>query len=333
MERRTPGNEAWRRNLRAMAAAGALALAGAAQGVALAQHALAQQVNNARQTGVEVQGGEAKSPAVGMPGTAPTAAPAAPDTGPVPVRLEALLTADGQRIDQGVVWRIYREKASADGKTQLVETRRDASPQVRLPSGEYLINVSFGRANLTRKITVKPGATGSEQFVINAGGLRLTAYSGNSELAAKSVSYQVFADERDQFGNRKRIMSGARPGLIIRLNAGIYQIVSKYGDANAEVRSDVTVEAGKLTEAAVTHAAARVTLKLVNRAGGEAIADTQWSLLTAQGELVIESVGALPTHTLAPGSYIAVAKSGGNSYRREFQVQNGDVTQVEVLVH
>ena len=68
------------------------------------------------------------------------------------------------------------------------------------------------------------------------------------------------------------------------------------------------------------------------RAGGEAIADTQWTLLTAQGELVKESVGALPTHILAPGSYIAVAKSGANSYRREFQVNNGDTTQVEVLV-
>lgn len=313
----------------ATAVAGTMALA-----LIASEATLAQQAGSGWQTGVEQQPGEAKAPTAGAAkddAGGQAATPAAPEA-PVPVRLEALLTADGQRIDEGLVWRIYREKAGSDGKMLLMTTRREAAPQVKLAPGEYLINVSFGRANLTRKVTVKAGAGSSEPFVINAGGLRLTAHIGTQEAPAKSVSYQILSDERDQFGNRKKIMTGARPGLIIRLNAGIYQIVSKYGDANAEVKADVTVEAGKLTEAAVTHAAARVTLKLVNRTGGEAIADTQWSLLTAQGVLVKESVGALPTHTLAPGSYIAVAKSGGNSYRREFAVQNGDTAQVEVLV-
>jgi hypothetical protein len=127
-------------------------------------------------------------------------------------------------------------------------------------------------------------------------------------------------------------MSGAKPGLIIRLNAGIYQVVSTYGDANAIVRADVTVEAGKLTEATIAHAAARVSFKLVNREGGEAIADTQWSIQTLQGETVKESAGALPIHTLAPGNYAAIAKSQGRAFRRDFSVQNGDVVQVEVLV-
>lgn len=295
--------------------------------------ARAQQGTTGWQTGVDAPG--ARPPAAAAaPATGDAAQPAAPaaESGPGLVRLEALLTTDGQRIDQGLVWRIYLEKGGPEGKAKLVETRREANPQVKLPAGDYLINVSFGRANLTRQITVKPGASASESFVINAGGLRLTAYVGNREAPPSTVTYQILAEERDQSGQRKRIMSGVKPGLIIRLNSGIYQIVSRYGDANAVVRADVTVEAGKLTEAAVTHAAARVTFKLVNRTGGEAIADTQWSLLTAAGELVKESVGALPTHMLAPGSYIAVAKSGGNSYRREFQVQNGDATQVEVLV-
>ena len=59
----------------------------------------------------------------------------------------------------------------------------------------------------------------------------------------------------------------------------------------------MTVEAGKLTEATLSHAAAKVTFKLVARPGGDAIADTQWSLANAQGEIVKESVGALPTHS------------------------------------
>lgn len=250
------------------------------------------------------------------------------------VVLLALLTDDGQKIDQGLVWRVFQETGgSGAGKSRLVSTHRDASPELRLPPGPYVINAAFGRANLTRKITVKPGASTTEKFVLNAGGLKIEALLENGDpLPPGSVLYDVLSDERDQFGNRTRIMSGARPGLIIRLNAGLYHVVSTYGDANATVRADVTVEAGKLTSATVSHAAARVTFKLVQRAGGHALADTQWALQTPQGEPVKESAGALPTHILAPGTYAVVARSGGQSYRRDFTVNAGDVVEVEVVM-
>ena len=58
----------------------------------------------------------------------------------------------------------------------------------------------------------------------------------------------------------------------------------------------------------------RSRFKLVTRPGGDAIADTQWSLATAQGEAVQESSGALPTHFLAPGTYVVSAKHAGRAY-------------------
>lgn len=215
----------------------------------------------------------------------------------------------------------------------MVSTHRDASPDLRLPPGAYVVNAAFGRAHLTRKITVKPGPPAIEKFVLNAGGLKIDAALENGEaLPAGSVLYDILGDERDQFGNRARVMTGARPGLIIRLNAGLYHIVSTYGDANATVRADVTVEAGKLTNATVAHAAARVTFKLVARAGGHALADTQWVLQTPSGDPVKDSVGALPSHILAPGSYTVIAKSGSQTFRRDFAVQAGDVVEVEVVM-
>jgi hypothetical protein len=48
--------------------------------------------------------------------------------------------------------------------------------------------------------------------------------------------------------------------------------------------------------------------------------------------VVKESVGALPSHTLAPGNYVAVARSAGKAYRRDFAVRDGETVQVEVLV-
>jgi hypothetical protein len=248
--------------------------------------------------------------------------------GPGAVQLVALLTEDGQSIDQGLVWHIFRDRPGPDGKPKLVSRQRDASPSVRLEPGDYVVSVAFGRAHLTRKISVPPEGGTQERFVLNAGGLRLSSLLGSGEaIPDRAITYEIFSDERQ----RTRVMGGVRPGVIIRLNAGIYSIVGTYGDANATARADVTVEAGKLTEAAMTHAAAKVTFKLVSRAGGDALADTQWSLANAQGATVKESVGALPTHILAPGTYTVSARNGGEVYQRVFSVQGGQAAQVEVL--
>jgi hypothetical protein len=250
------------------------------------------------------------------------------------VQLSAVLTDDGQRIDQGLQWHVFQDVQTADGRaTKLIASSRDAAPQLKLPVGDYLVTASFGRAHLSRRIAVRPGAGSSEQFVLNAGGLRVTALQASGEAAPPgSVAYDIFSDERDQAGNRAKLVSGVKPGLIIRLNSGAYHIVSTYGDANAQVLADVTVEPGKLTEATITHEIARVTLKLVTRAGGEALADTLWTIATPQGVVVKESAGALPTHIIAPGTYAAIARSGGRTFRREFEIGIGQSLQVEVLV-
>ncbi len=259
-------------------------------------------------------------------------APKTGGAGGAQVSLAAFLTEESQAIQQGLVWRIFREKSGGDSKNILVSTLRDASPTVRLEPGAYLVNVALGRANLTRRITVA-GDSSQERFVLNAGGLRVIPVLLKGEPAnEKAVSYDVQSDERDQHGQRIKVATAAKAGVVLRLNAGIYSIVSTYGDANAVARADVTVEAGKLAEVTLTHAAAKVTFKLVTRRGGDAIADTQWSLATSQGEHIRDSSGALPTHFLAPGAYIVGARHAGRLYRQEFSVKSGDSAFVEVVM-
>lgn len=256
------------------------------------------------------------------------------------VALQAFLTDDGQRIEQGLVWRVFQEppanpQRTEQGKPRLVNTLRESSPVLRLAPGNYIINVAFGRAHLSRKLTLAGGNSTQERFVLNAGGLRLAALVGKGEKAPDTaVTYDVLSGEVDQSGNRAKIISGAKTGIVVRLNAGIYQIVSTYGDANAIVRADVSVEAGKLTEATVNHHGVKVTFKLVTRAGGEALADTQWALYTASGELIRESVGAVPTHILASGNYVVSARNSatGRVYQRTFNIQDAESAQVEVVM-
>jgi hypothetical protein len=250
----------------------------------------------------------------------------------VPVTLTAVLTDDGQPIDQGLVWHIFRDQPGPDGKRPLVRQVREPAPKLKLEPGDYLVNAAFGRATLTRKISVAAGAPVAEKFNLNAGGLRMTAQLASGGPAPdKSVSYDVLTEERDQTGNRVKVIAGARPGLIIRLNAGVYQIVSTYGDANARVRSEVSVEAGKITEATLSHTGSKITFKLVEQAGGEALADVAWSIVDTKAEVVKETVGALPTHILAAGRYAVIAKFHGKSFRAEFTAKSGEAAVVEVV--
>ena len=277
-------------------------------------------------------GGEWSAPPPSPKSTNTTVIERAGKTGGVPpLKLVALLTADGQQIDQGLVWRVF-QALGTNGKSKLVTESRDASPSLKLPPGEYTVNAAFGRANLTRKIRVAAGGPPFESFVLNAGGLRLSALVAGKPAPPGAVSYAIFSDDRDQSESRTAVMSGAKPNLIIRLNSGIYRIVSLYGDANAKIETDVTVEAGKLTETTVTHAGGKATFKLVTRAGGEAMPDTRWTVQTAEGELVKESVGALPTHVLAPGKYVVTASSGGHLFKNSFEIKDGDVVNVEVMM-
>lgn len=247
------------------------------------------------------------------------------------IKLVAYLTNEGQRIDKGLIWRIYKFEAP-DRNGALIQTLRQANPTVHLSNGRYIANVSFGRANITRELKVtKATRNGEKKFVLNAGGLRVKAFlESGSASDAKSVRYTIYTD-RDQVDNRELVLASVKPDLIIRLNAGIYHIVSQYGDANATVASDVTVEPGKLTEATITHSAAKVRFKLVTRSGGEALPDTQWRVKTSSGDVIKTSVGALPTHILAPGSYTVVGVSGEQSFEQDFTVSNGQMLDVEVL--
>lgn len=237
-----------------------------------------------------------------------------------------------QRIEQGLVWRIFA--AAGDGtRSRLLSTHTEAHPTVRLPAGDYLVVAAFGRAYATKRVKVTAGAQASETLQINAGVLRLTAFSSAGErLAPASVRYDILSDDRDQFGQRPKVASNLRPGTVVRLNSGLYHIVSVFGDANVRATADLTVEPGKLTDVSLAHHAAKVTFKLVPRAGGEALPDTLWSIATRSGEVVKESAGALPVHILAPGSYVVSASTAGRSFRRSFVVRSGESAFVEVVM-
>ena len=276
-------------------------------------------------------------PATLAPSSAPTdAAPATPATeaiaaltsAPQPVSLTARITPEGAPIPDGLVWRIFDTTPDASGELALVAKSDEGAAQVELPPGEYVVHVAYGRAQISETMSVVPGPN-EKSFVLEAGALRLnSAVTGDIPIPANLLKFDIFTGDET---NRTVIAEGLLANDIVTLNAGTYHIISHFGGINAVVRADLRVEPGQLTDATLYHHASQVSFKLVSEEGGEAIADVEWTVKTADGATVFSDLGAFPSTVLAEGDYLVLAKQGDQVFNREFQVQAGSPREIEVL--
>ncbi|WP_292533017.1 hypothetical protein [Methylocystis sp.] len=258
------------------------------------------------------------------------------------LRLSATLAAnDPQPVRSGLVWRVFEERAQPDGSHKLVAQSEEAAPTLPLPDGAYIVHAAYGLAGVTRRVAIEGGNV-SERIALNAGGLRLIDKLGDAQIPAQRLSISIYVPERGN-SEAKLILANAKSDEMICLPEGAYHVVSKLldtgqgaqggtNDTNSVVTADLKVPAGKLIEATLRHRAATMTLKLVKQPGGEALANTSFSVLTPGGDVIREMIGAFPSLVLAEGEYVAIARHEGKTYQGTFRVQSTKDADVEILI-
>lgn len=274
------------------------------------------------------------TPTQQVPGP-PLAAPsAAIPVGQVGLMLSARYGRDfAQPINANLVWRIYPVRPDQGGAFRPIKEDKSPTPTFALPPGDYVVEVTFGLASVAKAVHLRSEVT-REVFDIPAGGLRLEGRVGDVKIPVGQISFDIFPGSQFDPGDKRPIAAGVTTGEVVVVPEGTYHIVSNYGEFNSIVRSDIRVRAGKLTDVTVTHRAAAITLKLVSDRGGEALANTTWSVLTPGGDEIVRSIsGAFPKVVLAEGQYTAVARNDGKIYQRTFQVSSGLDGEIEVLAH
>jgi hypothetical protein len=273
-------------------------------------------------------------PALAQPSiaVAPPAAlsPTVPAPGQAVLALNARYGKDLPVINNGLVWRIFSDRPDETGTFKLIREERGATPNIVLPPGGYVVHVSFGLVSAVRPVTLK-AETDRESFLLPAGGLRIEGRVGASKIPPNQISFVLYKGSQFELGERAPLVPNVAAGDVALLPEGTYYIVSNYGDANSVVRSDIRVQASKLTDVTITHRAAVITLKLVSDKGGEALANTAWSVITPGGDIIKESIGAFPRVVLSEGEYRAIAKNEGKVFERPFNVVNGVDAEVEVI--
>jgi hypothetical protein len=275
------------------------------------------------------------------PALAQTAAPAAPasDSGsqaaaemPAAQKralyVSAYFADGGTPVKSGLRWRVFRAKNDQSGTMPVVAESQSAAPSFLLDPGVYVVHCAYGLAAATRRVEIEK-TMAVEKLVLNAGGLKIAGAIGDQSLPAAMLTARISAILPS--GERRVIADNVPADTVIRLPEGRYLVESNYGTSNAVVSAEIAIKAGQLTEALFHHNAATLTLKLVNQPGGEALADTAWSVLTPGGDVIRESIGAFPSMILAEGNYTVVARHDGRVYTREFDVKSGFDQDVEVI--
>jgi hypothetical protein len=275
------------------------------------------------------------TPGTGSPGPAPSA-PAQAQVAPVvPAGHVALVVAarygrDAPLITGGVIWRVYAGRPDTTGVFPLIKEEKAPTPTFVLPPGNYVVHASFGLASAAKAVQLR-AETVREVFEIPAGAIRLEGRVGDVRIPTGQISFDVFTGSQFNTTERRPIAQNVMTGDVVLLPEGTYYIVSNYGEGNSVVRSDVRVQMAKLIDVVVTHRAAVITLKLVNDSHGEALANTQWTVLTPGGDVIKESIGAFPRVVLAEGDYHVIARNEGKTFQRDFKVITGVDGEIEVL--
>jgi hypothetical protein len=284
--------------------------------------------------------GPASTPSLPAPLTQPSIATVPPvtppPTNPTPTAGQAVLSLTARYgkdlpvINNGLVWRVFSDRPDETGTFKLIREERGATPNIVLPPGGYVVHVTLGLVSAVKPVTLK-SETDRESFVLPAGGLRIEGRVGSSKIPQNQIWFAIYKGSQFEVGERAALVPNVPAGDLALLPEGTYYIVSNYGDANSVVRSDIRVQAGKLTDVIISHRAAVITLKLVSDRGGEALANTAWSVITPGGDVIKESIGAFPRVVLSEGEYRAIAKNEGKMFERSFNVVNGVDGEVEVV--
>lgn len=228
------------------------------------------------------------------------------------LELSARLNEDGGLIERPITWSI----SSASGEP--VYTEDVPIAQVAVAPGSYRVGIKYGAVQLSQTVTVAGGTKLIASFVLDAGGIRVLPRVQGVGLPATPSRSLVFALSGVRKG--QLIATTERAGEILRVPAGDYRIESRFDQGNTSAVADVHVKPGLMSAVEIDHAAGLARLAFV----GAPDAKILWHVADANGNALPAIEGLSADVVLKPGTYTAVAQTGGEILSAKFQIGAGE---------
>ena len=247
------------------------------------------------------------------------------------IKLKAKLTAEMRPISRPVEWSVYKVETGDQTLWKQVGAVRAAEPTMNLDPGQYLVRARYGHVTASKMVEVKPRKQSDITFVLNAGGLRILSHLIFVDAPrGKQATHFIYTGDADENGMRQLIAKSQIQGDVIALNAGRYRVISRLGEANSVVSTDVTVSPGVLTAVEVNHKAGVLSLKIDDDADAPSTAKTNLIVFDDDGNLVARARGDDVQTILAPGRYSITVERAGKKVTEDFDIRIGESKAIEL---
>lgn len=230
--------------------------------------------------------------------------------------LSARLMEGGGVIERPVGWTVI----DASGGT--VYQADTATADFSAPPGDYKVDIRYGAAHLLTDVSLPPASRLGVDFVLNVGAVRILSRVKGIGVADMPSRARVYAMAGS--GKGELVAQSDVPGEILRVPAGAYRIESNFQSGNAMAVADVRVKPGMISAVEIEHPAGLARLAFV----GAPDADVSWKVASAAGEPLAAASGLNANIVLKPGTYFAVARTGGEVLTAKFAITAGETRDI-----
>jgi hypothetical protein len=238
------------------------------------------------------------------------------DTGQEGLELSASLDSDGGTITRDIDWTLR------DSDGDIVFQRSRPVAVMSLKPGDYTVELAYGMAHMSQRLTLLEGNQLRVNFILNIGGIRiLPRLKGLATLPVPSET-KVYANSGADKG--RLIATSEIPGEILRVVSGEYRVESRFMPGNAVAVTDVTVKPGIMSSVEIDHIAGYARLTATT----DAVHGILWQVTSSTGENLLEQEAQSLTLILKPGTYTARAQIGAELRTAQFVVKAGEASDI-----
>jgi Ca-activated chloride channel family protein len=239
------------------------------------------------------------------------------------VDLTATTGTDNAVIDD-LLYTIFEDDPESPNGRREVARSHAAEASFILPAGTYYVSARSGSADVRQRIAVGIGETIKQKLTLALASLKLSAIvAGAPATAAQGVVYRI--DKAD--GDKARIARGVGPETAFTLPPGRYSVSASLAAYPLSATQDITLEAGKPTEATLRIEGGMVSFKPPGDVVGS---DVYWEVVDDKGSPVWRKTGLDAKTLLAPGHYKVRFEAQSKQRETDFEVRAGETKDVEI---
>lgn len=239
------------------------------------------------------------------------------------VELSATTGAQAAAIDDLIYTIFEDDPESPNGRREVARSHAREAKFV-LPAGTYYVSARSGDADVRQRIAVSVGETVKRSLTLNLTPLNLSAIvAGAPATAAQGIVYRINRAD----GDKARVARAVGPNAAFVLPPGRYTVEATLAAYPLSATQDMTLEAGKQTDAALTIEGGRVTFKAP---GDVPTSDVFWEVVDASGRSLWRKTGVEAETLLAPGRYKVRFEAQSHHRETEFEIRAGETKLVEI---